>query len=140
MSGAVQVNSVAWVVEDWVEESVRQGKGGNMTLRVWLSEAEYAELRRAVAEARLPFKSLLVFQAILAGLQSDKTHGVERRRTRTVNIHVSKEFMDKIRARARMYGVTQQALLRGLLFDYIRNKPWETTPTEPTNTHGREGS
>ena len=121
-----------------MEESVQQGKGGSTTLQVWLTEDEHAELRRAVAEAQLPYRSLLVFQAIHAGLQSTETHGIQRRRTRTVNIHVSKEFKNKIRAKARMYGVTQQALLRGLLLHYIRNKRWETAEADATDPPRRD--
>ncbi len=105
-----------------MERSAHQAKGGSTTLQVWLSEDEYAELRRAVANAQVPNRSLLVFQAIHAGLEDAKMHGIQRKRTRAVNTHVSIEFKQKIRARAKAYGVTQQALLRGLLFDYIRKQ------------------
>jgi hypothetical protein len=108
-----------------VEKSEKRTTGEeSKTLVVFLSQEEYGELRNAVDEANLPNMSLLVFQAIQAGLESDETRGVQRKRTRTVNIHVSKEFMEKIRVRARMFQVTQQALLRGLLFQYTRSKPW----------------
>jgi hypothetical protein len=104
--------------------------GGNKTLVVRLSQEEYGELRRAVGEANVPNMSLLVFEAIQAGLESDETHGIQRKRTRTVNIHISREFREKIRLRARMFQVTQQTLLRGLLFQYIRNKPWQRSQAE----------
>jgi hypothetical protein len=108
-----------------VEESEKRTTGGgSKTLAVSLSQKEYDELRKAVDKANLPNLSLLVFRAIQAGLESDETGGVQGKRTRTVNIHVSKEFKEKIRSRARMLQVTQQALLRGLLFQYIRNKAW----------------
>ncbi|MGA8855654.1 MAG: hypothetical protein WB643_00655 [Candidatus Bathyarchaeia archaeon] len=120
-------------IEDGVEESEKRTTGGgSKTLVVFLSQEEYGELRRAVGEANVPNMSLLVFQAIQAGLESDETHGVQRKRTRTVNLHVSREFMEKIRLRARMSQVTQQALLRGLLFQYIRSKPWQRTQAEKT--------
>ena len=122
-----------------MEESVQQGKGGSTTLQVWLTEDEHAELRRAVAEAQLPYRSLLVFQAIHTGLESAETLGVQRKRTRAVNMHVSKEFKNRIRARARMYGVTQQSLLRSLLMHYIRNKRWETAEADTTDPPRRDG-
>lgn len=124
-----------------MERSAQQGKGGSTTLQVWLSEDEYAELRRAVANAQAPNRSLLVFQAIHAGLEGGGMRGIQRKRTRAVNTHVSTEFKKKIRAKARMYGVTQQALLRGLLFQYIRNESRQTNRAEgtakPTTGHGK---
>ena len=121
-----------------MEESAERRSGGRSRpsrpkLKIQLSPDEYAELRRATAEADLPNMALLVFQAIHAGLESDETRRVQGKRTRILHIHVSKEFGEKIRLRARMSGVTQQALLRGLLFDYIRNKPWQTAETDATN-------
>ena len=116
-----------------MEKSAQQTRGGSSkTLVVFLSQEEYGELRRAVGEANVPNMSLLVFQAIQAGLESDETHGIQRKRNRTVNLHVSREFREKIRLRARMSQVTQQALLRGLLFQYIRSKPWQRTQAEKT--------
>jgi hypothetical protein len=116
-----------------VEESEKRTTGGgSKTLVVFLSQEEYGELRRALGEANLPNISLLVFQAIQAGLENDEMDGVQRKRTRTVNIHVSREFREKIRSRAHMFQVTQQALLRGLLFQYIRNKPWQSAQAEKT--------
>ncbi len=93
---------------------------------MWLSEDEYAGLRRAVANAQVPNRSLLVFEAIQAGLEGGRVQGIQRKRTRAVNIHVSIEFKKKIRAKAQAYDVTQQALLRGLLFQYIRNESRQT--------------
>ncbi len=81
------------------------------TLVVSLSDDEFDELRRAIGEANLPNLSLLVFQAIQAGLESDEAQWIQRKRTRTVNIHVSRKFWEKIRLKARMSCVTQQALI-----------------------------
>jgi hypothetical protein len=107
-----------------------RGRSSRTTLTVFLSQEEYAELRRAVDEANLLNMSLFVFQAIQAGLENDETHWVQRKRTRRVNLHASKEFSEKIRLRARMFQVTQQALLRALLFQYIRSKPWRKAQAE----------
>jgi len=98
-----------------------------------LSDEEFVELRRAVGEANLPNISLLVFQAIQAGLESNEAQRIQRKRTRNVNIHVSKTFWEKIRLKAHLSRVTQQALLRGLIFGYIRNKRWETVEAGATN-------
>jgi hypothetical protein len=101
-----------------------------MTLVVSLSDDEFAELQAAVREAGLPNMSLLVFRAIELGLEREETFGVQRKRSRAVNVHVSKTFGMKIRSKARLVGVTQQALLRGLIFDYIRRKHWRTADEE----------
>lgn len=122
------------MIEHPVEELAQQTPGASgKTLVVSLSDDEFDELRRAVGEANLPNMSLLVFQAIQAGLESDETHCIQRKRTRTVNIHVSRKFWEKIRLKARMSRVTQQALIRGLIFDYIRNKRWEDAVGGATN-------
>lgn len=136
-----------WNIEGGcVVESAQKDRGGrsgtsstSTTLKIFLSEEEHAELRRAFGEAELPNRSLLVFQAIHAGLQSSETHLTHRKRTRTVSIHVSREFMATIRARARMYQVTQQSLLRGLLFHYIRNKSWQTTQANTAQQNEEAG-
>jgi hypothetical protein len=99
---------------------------------VRLSEDEYTELRKAVSEASVPNVSLLVFQAIQTGLEGDETHRLQRKRTRIIYIHVSREFMEKIRNRAASNHVSQQALVRGLLFHYIRNRGWELVEAEPS--------
>jgi hypothetical protein len=130
----------AWEVERGRIMKLRNQEVGeksstaSTTLQISLSDEEYAELRRAVSEAELPNRALLVFQAIHAGLESPEAHLSVSKRTRTINIHVSCEFKQIIRARARMYRVTQQSLLRGLLFHYIRNKRWQTT--EPDTAQG----
>jgi hypothetical protein len=117
-------------VEGSAERSVGRSRP---KLKIQLSEDEYAELHRAAVEAEFPNMALLVFQAIQAGLESDQTRGIQRKRTRILSIHVSKEFTEKVRLRARMSRVTQQALLRGLLFHYIRNKRWQTVEADATN-------
>ena len=76
--------------------------------------------------------ALLVFQAIHAGLEGDEVAAVQRNRTRAVSVHVSEDFKEKIRVKARTYRVTQQALMRGLLLQYIRSKPWQRTQAEKT--------
>lgn len=123
-TSTARINLAGGVTGDGVDEAAQQATGGSRTLVIALSDEELAELRRAAGEANLPNISLLVFQAIQAGLEGEETQGVQRKRTRSVNIHVSKEFKEKIRMRARICRVTQQALLRGLVFQYLRSKPW----------------
>jgi hypothetical protein len=119
-------------VKESAEQTSNEAATGNAKLRIRLSADEHAELRRAISESEFPNMALLVFQAIHAGLERDEVVGVERRHTKSVTIHTSREFKQKIRARARTYRVTQQALLHHLLLQYIRSKPWQSTPAEKT--------
>ena len=119
-----------------VSNSTGTASATSTTLQITLSEEEYAELRRAVTDAKLPNSSLLVFQAIHAGLESGEAHFSDRKRTRSVSIHVSREFKQRIRARAQLSQLTQQSLLRGLLLHYIRNKRWQTTQTHTAEEEG----
>jgi hypothetical protein len=112
------------------EQTKDEATRGKTKLRIGLSADEHAELRRAVSESEFPNMALLVFQAIHTGLDADEVAGVQRKHTKSVTIHISKEFQEKIRARARMYRVTQQALLHSLLFQYIRNRAWLSTQAE----------
>jgi hypothetical protein len=102
------------------DEATTRRMMGTAKLRIEMSADEHAELRRAVSESEFPNMALLVFQAIHAGLEGNQVVGVQKH-TKTVTMHVSRELKQKIRTRARMYQVTQQALLRSLLFQYIRN-------------------
>lgn len=115
--------------EQTSDEAATRGK---TKLRIRLSADEHAELRTAVSESEFPNTALLIFQAIHAGLEGDEVVGVQRKHTKSVTIHISREFKQKIRTRARMYAVTQQALLHSLLFQYIRNKAWLRTQAEKT--------
>jgi hypothetical protein len=116
-----------------VEESAQRTSAGRSktTLMIRLSADEYAELRRATSEGEFPNLSILVFHAIQTGLEKGEQLSVQGKRTRKVTIHVSSEFKQTIRARARMYRVTQQAFLHSLLFQYIRKK-------EPQNARAEE--
>jgi hypothetical protein len=117
-------------VKESAEQTSDEAATGKTKLRIRLSSDEHAELRRAVSESEFPNMALLIFQAIHAGLEGDEVVGVQRKHTKSVTIHISREFKQKIRSRARMFQVTQQALLRGLLFQYIQNKPWQSAQAE----------
>jgi len=119
-------------VKESAEQTSDEATTGKAKLRIGLSADEHAELRGAASESEFPNMALLVFQAIHAGLEGDEVVGVQRKHTKSVTIHISREFKQKIRARARMYRVTQQALLHSLLFQYIRNRPWLRTQAEKT--------
>jgi hypothetical protein len=119
-------------VNESAEQTKDEAVSGKAKLRIRLSADEHAELRRAVSESEFPNMALLVFQAIHAGLEGDEIVGVQRKHTKSVTIHTSREFKQKIRARARMYRVTQQALLHSLLFQYIRNGAWLRKQAEKT--------
>lgn len=107
---------------------------GKAKLKIRLSADEHAELRRAVRECEFPNMALLVFQAIHAGLEGDPIASVQCKRAKSVTIHTSREFKQKIRARARTYHVTQQALLHTLIFQYIRDRA--RLRTEAMKTEG----
>jgi hypothetical protein len=106
-------------------ESRKRGRRAKFQIR--LCEEEYAELERAFSESGIYTRSLIVFQAILTGLRNPKPPALQGKRNRTFHLHISSELKEKIRTAARSHGVTQQALVRAFLFDYIRRKPWETT-------------
>ena len=134
---AANVNSpLRGVRRGCVKESAEQTSDEATTekakLRIGLSADGHAELRRAVSESEFPNMALLIFQAIHAGLEGDDIISVQRKHTKSVTIHISREFKQKIRASARMYRVTQQALLHSLLFQYIRNRAWLKAQVEKT--------
>ena len=114
-------------------ESHRRSRRAKFQIR--LCEEEYAELEKAFSESGIYTRSLIVFQAILSGLRNPKPPALQGKRNRTFHLHVSSEFKEKIRTAASSHGVTQQALVRGFLFDYIRRRPWETTQ-EPSRQLG----
>jgi hypothetical protein len=74
--------------------------GSRTKLKIRLSQDEFAESRRAVSESEFPNLALFAFQALAEGLDDDDFTRVERKRTRTLSIHISKEFQEKIRRRA----------------------------------------
>ena len=112
--------------EDTSDEATARGRG-KAKLRIQLSADEHDQLRRAVDESGFPNMALLIFQAIHTGLEDNKIVGVQKH-TKSVTIHISREFKQKILARARSYNVTQQTLLHTLLLQYIWNRTWLKTP------------
>jgi hypothetical protein len=138
VSVAANVNSpLRGVRRGRVKESAEQTSGeatrGKTKLRIQLTADEHAELRRAVSDIGFPNMALLVFQAIHTGLEEADIVGVQRKHTKSVTIHVSRQFKQKIQVRARMYGVPQQSILHALLFQYIRNKRWQTAEENTAN-------
>ena len=119
-------------VKESAERRSDEATTSNAKLRIRLSADEHAELRRAVSDSGFPNMALLVFQAIEAGLEDNDIAGLQRKHTKSVTLHISIEFKQKIRARAHICRVTQQTLLHYLLFQYIRNRAWLRTEAEKT--------
>ncbi len=112
--------------EETRDEATARGRG-KAKLRIRLSADEHDQLRRVVEESGFPNMALLIFQAIHTGLEDNQGVGVQKH-TKSVTIHISREFKQKILTRARLDGVTQQTLLHTLLLQYIRNRAWLKTP------------
>lgn len=114
---------------DEVAEQESPAERSRGKLKIRLSQDEFAELRRSVSKSGFPNVASFAFQALSLGLDDDDITGLQKKRTQTLSINISQEFKEKIRRRAEMYQVTQQALVRSLLFQYIRNKhPQRTMP------------
>lgn len=89
-----------------------------------LTDRELAELDAAVAESGAWTRSLLVSEAIHAGLLSNDLELTRQRRLRRVPVRVASSMLVEIRQLASSHGLTQQAVLRHLLFRFIANAPW----------------
>lgn len=101
-------------------------------LRLILTESETAELDRAVAESGAIFRSLIIAEAIQAGLSrpADRTLTAERR-CRRVDVWLPRGIGALVKRTAQAHKTTQQKLLRHFLFEYIASGPWKAT--EPAN-------
>jgi isocitrate dehydrogenase kinase/phosphatase len=104
-------------------------------LRLILTQSETAELDRAVADSGAIFRSLIIAEAIHAGLSRLGEFTVTpERRCRRVDIWMPRGTEDQIKRAAQAYRTTQQKLLRHYLFEYIANAPWKTIEAENGRT------
>ena len=100
------------------------GRSSRSTFQLLLTDRELAELDRAVAESGAWTRSLLVAEAIHAGLLTQNLTLKRERRRRRVPVRVPAKMLDGLRRLASSHDLTQQAILRHYLFRYIANKAW----------------
>jgi hypothetical protein len=72
-------------------------------------------------------RSLIILEAIRAGLQNTNLALVQERRSFRINARVPTEFKDRVKRLAGINGFTQQRLLRHFLFQYLTSAPWRET-------------
>ena len=92
--------------------------GGNCRGLVLLTEEEWSRLAEAVNRFHVP-RSFLILEAIQAGLQDQNATSIPGRRNRPVNFRLPAEVTEAIKETAKARGVSQQSLIRHLLFAYL---------------------
>jgi len=105
--------------------------GSRSRLRILLTEEEINRLDSAVAESYAVTRKLLVYTAIHQGLTTFKPETIQKpNRRREVPIWVPKDMKNKIRELAKTNSITQQSIMRHLLFQYITRAPWNNTQNQ----------
>ncbi len=100
-------------------------------LRILLTEQEINLLDSAVAESYAVTRNLLVYSAIHEDLKTFKPETIQRpSRRREVPIWVPREMKSKVRELAKTHSISQQSILRHLLFQYITRAPWNNTENQ----------
>ncbi len=95
-------------------------------LRILLTEEEIERLDSAVMESGALSRTLLVFEAIRAGLVKGETATMKKpSKRKAVPVWVTFDLKNRIKEAARANSVTQQSLVRHLLFQYIAHAPWK---------------
>ena len=98
-------------------------------IRLLLTESELETLDRAVSESGALNRSLIIFEAVQAGLQAPAPKIKWKKRNRRVDAWTSGEIKRRIAQLANEIGVTQQTLLRYLLTTYISQLGRKSTPS-----------
>lgn len=94
-------------------------------MRLLLTEEELKRIDQALVESGALNRSLLILEAIQAGIANAALlRTVEGRRRWRVDFRIPRELKDKVQTVARRRHQTQQSLLRHLLFHYISRGPW----------------
>ena len=105
--------------------------GSRSRLRILLTEEEINRLDSAVAESCAVTRNLLVYTAIHEGLTTFKPETIQKpNRRREVPIWVPKDMKNKIRELAKTNTITQQSIMRHLLFQYITRASWNNTQNQ----------
>lgn len=98
-------------------------------IRLLLTESELETLDRAVSESGASNRSLIIFEALQAGLQVPTPKIKWKKRNRRVDAWTSGEIKHRIAQLANEIGVTQQTLLRYFLAKYISQLGRKSTPS-----------
>ena len=105
--------------------------GRKVRLRILLTEAEVEQLDYAVDDSGAMNRSLLVLVALQESLADPETATLPRRsKRRDIPVWITAEQKEQVRNLARSHSVTQQSLLRHLLFQFINQAPWNKTSGE----------
>jgi hypothetical protein len=89
---------------------------------------ELAKLHSAVTEAGAN-KSFLVMEAIQRGLLDSDPRDISSRRSCRIDAWVPTEFKEQIKQLAEAHAVTQQSLLRYLIFKHLKALAMEANGT-----------
>jgi hypothetical protein len=98
-----------------------------------LTEAEASRLAGAVKELHVP-RSLIILEAVQAGLQTLDPNVIPGRRTKSVHFRLPPEVREKVRLVATQYQLSQQNLIRHMLFAYLAAPPWNAERQHETRT------
>jgi hypothetical protein len=89
-----------------------------------LTEEEASRLADALKDSHVP-ASILILEAIQAGLQTLDLTTMPGRRTRTLYFRIPTEIRERVKQLATQRHVSQQSLTRHFLFTYISHPPWK---------------
>ena len=97
-----------------------------------LNEEESGKLAEAVRTSGTGNRSLIILESIQARLHAPNLPGLQRKRTRVVYFWLPTEIMEEVRQLALDLRVSQQNLIRHLLFTYLVTAPWKRKPPPDT--------
>jgi hypothetical protein len=97
-------------------------------VKLLLNEEESGKLAEAVRGRGN--RSLIILESIQARLHAPNLPGLQRKRTRVVHFWLPTEIMEEVRQLALDLRVSQQNLIRHLLFTYLATAPWKPTSAD----------
>lgn len=111
-------------------------------VQLLLTEREAELLSSAVARSR-GSKSLLLLEAVQRGFRKSDFTQAQGRRSYRVDAWLPGKLKELVKKTARTRGLTQQSLLRHLLFEYLNAAPWLYGSTadespESSSTHAED--
>jgi predicted transcriptional regulator len=95
-----------------------------------LTEQQSALLEEALAGSLAPSRSLFVTEAINAGLTNTQPQNLHTTRKRRIYVWLPSPVRKRIRELASTRKVTQQAVVRYFLLEYIRAARWDGNQTQ----------
>jgi hypothetical protein len=115
------------------------GRGGKGKRRdrvyLLLTDSEADELERATVESGACSRSLIITEALKAGMLTRELKLSQQKRGRRVEAWVPRKTADEFKLLAATQNVTQAYLLRHFLRQYLANAPW-TNNDEPSTREG----